>query len=116
MYIIGSLAQKNINIGMVSEDDLRIDAALVAQNGRVGRFYYRPPFSQGIPRCSPYHSRNVITSFGMIGSRNRYGFAYTDGTGYITRNLMYDGNLLYGPPPSFPLTSDQYSILSWEEL
>ncbi|MBI4094941.1 MAG: hypothetical protein HY435_01980 [Candidatus Liptonbacteria bacterium] len=112
--VISLVAQNNINIGMTSEADLRIDAALVAQNGRVGRYYYRPPTS--IPRCSPHHTKTIITSFGMIASNIRYGFAYTDGTGYLTRNLVYDGNLLYSPPPSFPLTSEQYTLLSWEEV
>lgn len=111
---IGLIAQKNINIGMVSQDTLRVDAALIAQNGRVGRYYYRPP-SSGL-RCSPYHVRTSITSYGMLGSSQRYGFAYTDGTGYQTRNLTYDGNLLYGPPPSFPLTTDKYQIISWNEI
>lgn len=107
--VMALIAQGNVNVGMVSEDDLRIDAALVAQNGRVGRHYYRPP-------CSPYHQRQTITTFGMIATNQRYGFAYTDGTGYQIRNLQYDANLLYGPPPSFPLTSDQYSTLAWEEV
>jgi hypothetical protein len=111
--VIGLIAQNNVNVGMVSDDDLRIDAALIAQNGRVGRYYYRPP-SGGSQRCSPYHARQTITLWGMIATNIRYGFAYTDSTGYQTRNLNYDGNLLYGPPPSFPLTSDQYITLSWE--
>lgn len=107
--VIGLIAQKNINVGMVSDNDLRIDAALIAQNGRVGRFYYESP------RCSPYAVRSVITLWGTIATNKRYGFSYTDGTGYTTRNLYYDGLLLYGPPPSFPLTSDQYQQLIWEE-
>lgn len=112
---IGLIAQGNINIGLVSEDDLKIDAALVAQNGRVGRYYYRPP-GGGQNRCSPYHVRQIITPYGMIASNQRYGFAYTDGTGYQIRNLIYDANLLYNPPPSFPLTTDTYEIISWKEL
>ncbi len=112
--IIGLIAQGSIHIGMVSEDDLRIDAALIAQNGRVGRYYYRPP-SGTSQRCSPYHVRQIITSYGMIATNQRYGFAYTDGNGYQTRNLIYDANFLYSPPPSFPLTSDQYITISWEE-
>jgi hypothetical protein len=52
----------------------------------------------------------------MIATNTRYGFAYTDNTGYTTRNINYDGNLLYAPPPSFPLTSNQYSTISWEEV
>jgi len=112
--VIALVAQNNINIGMNSDTDLRVDAALMAQNGRVGRYYYRPP-GGGQNRCSPYHSRNSITSFGMIGSYDRYGFAYTDGTGYITRTIIYDANLLYGPPPSFPLTADYYTPIFWNE-
>ncbi len=113
--LVGLIAQDNINVGMVSEDDLRIDAALVAQNGRIGRNYYRAP-SGGSQRCSPYHIRDTITLYGSLATYDRYGFAYTDGTGYQNRNIIYDGNLLYAPPPSFPLTSDQYTTISWEEI
>ena len=112
---VGLMAQRDINIGMVSDTDLRVDAALIAQNGRVGRYYYRPP-GGGSQRCSPYHLRNSITSFGMIGSNQRYGFRYVlDGTGYQDRFLIYDANLLYAPPPGFPLTSDYYEQIFWEE-
>jgi hypothetical protein len=106
---IGLIAQGNINVGMVSDSDLRIDAALISQNGRVGRYYYPSG-------CSPYDTRQTLTLWGMIATNLRYGFAYTDGNGYQIRNLNYDGSLLYGPPPSFPLTSDQYITLSWEEI
>lgn len=107
--VIGLIAQEDITVGMESEDDLRIDAALMANNGRAGRHYYSS-------YCSPYHSRNTLTLYGMIGSNDRYGFAYTDNTGYDSRIIIYDANLLYGPPPSFPLTSDKYSTISWEEI
>lgn len=113
--VLSLIAQKNINIGMVSADNIRIDAALMAQNGRVGRYYYRPPnfYNNG---CSPYDTRNFLISYGMIASNKRYGFAWTDGTGYITRNITYDSNLLYGPPPEFPLTTDSYQTISWDEI
>jgi hypothetical protein len=115
--VIALIAQKDINIGLVSADTIRIDAALMAQNGRVGRFYYRgPTTSPNRSNCSPNHARTSITSYGMLGSNQRYGFAYTDGTGYTTRSLVYDSNLLYGPPPSFPLTTDAYKIISWDEI
>ena len=113
--VIQLIAQNNLNIGMVSSSTLRVDAMLIAQNGRVGRYYYRPP-GGGYQRCSPYHTRNEITSYGTIVTSLRYGFAYTDGTGYILRNLLYDSNLLYAPPPLAPQTSDQYVQVSWEEL
>lgn len=109
------IAQNNINAGLVSADTLRIDAALIAQNGRAGRYYYRPP-SGNQNRCSPYHVRQTITLYGLIITNQRYGFAYTDGTGYQTRNIIYDNYFLYSPPPSFPLTSNEYQVISWQEI
>lgn len=106
---LGLIAQNNVTIGMQSAQSLRIDAALVAQYGRVGRYYYGTG-------CSPYHTRQDITLFGMIATYGRYGFAYTDSTGYQTRNIYYDGNLLYAPPPLFPVIADTYTLLSWDEL
>ncbi len=115
--VIALISQGNINVGLISDNNLRIDAALVSQNGRVGRYYYEGD-------CSPNNLRSSITLYGMIATNVRYGFAYAGGSscgsntssGYCDRNIIYDANLLYGPPPSFPLTSDQYEILSWEEI
>ncbi len=106
---IGLIGQAGVLVGLISDNDLKIDAALIAQNDRVGR----PSYSGN--SCT-YKTRSVISLYGMIASYGRYGFAFTNGTGYTTRNLTYDANLLYAPPPSFPLTSDQYQILSWEEV
>jgi len=106
---IGLIAQGDVNAGMVSADTMRIDAALIAQNGRVGRYYYSSD-------CYPHSIKSSITLYGMIATNKRYGFAYGDNTGYTIRKLIYDANLLYGPPPSFPLTSEQYETLSWEEI
>ncbi len=111
--VLSLIAQKDINVGLVSDTDLRIDAALIAQNGRIGRYYYGTSCKTG---SNNWYIRNSIILYGMLGTYGRYGFAYTDNTGYITRQIIYDANLLYGPPPSFPLTSDQYTILSWEEI
>lgn len=106
--IIGIIGQNNIEIAWASENDLRIDAALLAQQGRVGREHY---VSSGY---SP-DSKSAITIYGAIATNLRYGFAWTDGTGYTTRNLYYDNNLLYYPPPYFP-TGTQYELDLWEEL
>lgn len=106
--IIGIIAQNNVEIAWASENDLRLDAALLAQQGRVGREHYT---SKGY---SP-DSKSVITVYGAIATNLRYGFAWTDGTGYTTRDLYYDNNLLYYPPPYFP-TGTQYELDLWEEL
>jgi len=100
--IIGLFAQKDVEIIQDSLTNLTIDGALLAKEGRVGRDHYND-------------HKNSITVNGSIATKNRYGFAYTDGTGYDTRNLNFDNNLLYYPPPYFP-TGTQYSIDLWEEL
>lgn len=114
---IGLIAQNNISTGLYSEDNLTIDGALFAQNGRVGRDYF--PSS-----CSgAYYKRDVITLRGALGSSKRYGFSWiccdwagncSWCSGYHYRNLNFDENLVYAPPPSFPTTATS-TIISWEE-
>lgn len=114
---LGLIAQNNFNVGLYSEDVLRIDAAIVAQNGRVGRYYYSPPNNQNNSnRCGPTVTRQKVTLYGSLISNQRYQFGFTDITGYIERDIIYDPSLLYAPPPRFPLTTDQYTIISWEEV
>ena len=69
--VIALIAQNNFNVGLVSEDDLRIDAALMAQNGRVGRYYYS---SSCAISGTQYWKRLTLTLYGMIGTYQRYGF------------------------------------------
>ncbi len=119
--VIALIAQNNINVGLYSEDILEIDGALVAENGRVGRYYYDDS-------CGSNYGRSSLTLNGMIASNVRYGFAYIGSTyncggsidktggGYCNRNINYDGNLLYSPPPSFPLATSQYQLISWKEI
>ena len=107
--ILGLIAQNNISIGLYSDDNLEIDAALLAQRGRVGRDYYSWPL---LRRLCPSTS---ITVYGSIVTKQRYGFAWTDGTGYNIRNLYFDNNLIYYPPPYFP-AGDKYQIDLWKEL
>lgn len=116
--VIALIAQNNINVGLISADNLEIDAALLSQHGRVGRFYYQPPTGStgNTSKCGPTVVRDVLTLFGMLGSNLRYGFGYTDITGYTTRNIVYDVNLLFSPPPEFPLQGNEYVQVSWEEV
>lgn len=112
--VIGLVAQKDISVIRDSLSNLVIDAALLAQNGRVGRGYY------------PGYYKSSITVNGAIATKLRYGFTYVGsnyncgsgvviGNGYCTRNLNFDNDLLYYPPPYFP-TGDAYAIDLWEEL
>ena len=106
LKMIGVISTTASRLPEKSFDNLEIDATLLAQNGRVGREYYY---------FSSYRWRDTITVFGSIVTNKRYGFAYTDGTGYDIRNLYFDNNLLYYPPPFFP-TGTVYELDLWEDL
>jgi len=110
--VLGLVAQNNVTVGLYSNNILHIDAALVAQSGRVGRDYYSSSSS------STYYKRSTIDINGAIATNRRYGFAWTCGgshcSGYLNRNLVYDNNLLYYPPPFFP-TGEHYLLDLWEE-
>jgi hypothetical protein len=108
---IGIVAQNDIEIPKGSPTDLRIDGAVLSQEGRVGRQHYTNS-NCGSWDCQDH--KNSITIFGAMATNQRYGFAWTDGTGYASRNLYYDNNLFYFPPPYFP-TGTQYVMDLWEE-
>jgi hypothetical protein len=104
---LGIIAENDIEIIKNSANLLTINAALLAQKGRVGRTSYG----------SSDH-KSTITVYGAIATNKRYGFSWTNGVnswGYTTRNLYYDNNLLYFPPPYFP-TGSQYLMDLWEEI
>ena len=54
--VLGLIAQGNVNVGMVSDDSFEIDGALMAENGRVGRFYYNSSCSV---QSTNYSSRTI---------------------------------------------------------
>jgi hypothetical protein len=114
--VIGLIAQDNFWVGAKSANNLEIDAAVIAQLGRVSRMGYK--------NCTNTQ-RSSITFYGMFASNQRYAYgnlgsgctSFGTLSGYQTsRTYVYDPNLLYAPPPSFPLTTDQYEILSWDEI
>lgn len=109
--MIGLIAQGDVEIYKGSEDNLRIDASLIAQTGRVGRQNY-----QG---STDLH-KDIITVYGTIASNERYGFEWADNngnhvSGYYNRDIIYDKNILYCPPPFFP-TGSQYEQDLWQEV
>ncbi len=107
--IIGLVAEGDISIGLYSANNLEIDAALLAKNGRVGRDYFTESHSNAFTK------RDRIVVYGSIATNERYGFAWTDGTGYQIRDIYFDNNLLYYPPPYFP-TGTVYELDLWEDL
>ena len=101
---LGLIGQDNVLISRSAPDDLEIDAAIVAQYGAYGQYYY------------PNNIKDTLTVYGAVSSFGVAGTYWTGGrgdSGYPTRNTTYDANLLYGPPPSFPISSSGYQQISW---
>jgi hypothetical protein len=107
--VIGLIAQRNVVIGLYSEDDLEIDAILIAKNGRR----YRPDYDS-VFDCGPTALR---TKFTLYGSTISYltPFMFSGSSGYQNRSYIYDPNTLFSPPPFFP-TTGEYIFVSWEEV
>ncbi len=104
--VLGLLAQNNVVVTYHAPLTLEIDAALIAQNGSVQFFYY------------PGNIKTRITVFGSIMTFGMWTWTWVDGSnnvtsGYATTNDTYDSNLLYGPPPSFPVSASGYQQLTW---
>jgi len=105
--MLGLLAQKDIVVTYYAPTNIEIDAALISQNGSTLFFYY-----------SPAQIKNSITIYGSIMSFGQWTWTWVNGggtitSGFTTTTSTYDNNLLYGPPPSFPLSALGYKQLSW---
>ncbi len=103
---LGLLSQKDILVTYYAPNNLTINAAMIAQNGSAERFF----FSGNV--------KTSITIYGTIASYGTWTWSWVNGSGsttsgYQTTSTTYDSNLLYAPPPSFPLTTGGYQQISW---
>ena len=107
--VLGLAAEGDISVirydDSLDDNVLHIDAVLLSQKGRIGRDHF----------SSWNDTRDTIELYGAIATNTRMGFGYTDGTGFQTRKLIFDNNLLYSPPPLFP-TGNTYAIDLWDEI
>lgn len=105
--VLGLMAQKDVLISYYAPAVLEINAALMAQNGSCQRYYFSG------------NTKTSITVYGTVGSYGVWTWSWVNGSGsltsgYASTNSVYDANLLYGPPPSFPLTTSGYQQISWK--
>lgn len=108
-HVLGLIAQKNIVATYYVPTTLEVNAALIAQNGSVQRYQFGGGSS---------NVRTSITVYGSLATFGPWTWSYVSGStvvsGFTNTYTNYDANLLYGPPPSFPLTSDGYVQMSWQ--
>ncbi len=132
-------------IGMVTEGNIliapyapptsgaftfEVDAATLAQSGSVTW----PRYYDGTSTCTQgwTAANQTFTFYGSVATRQDWTWNYsrtgsscgnmvkdtstnTWYSGIERTNTNYDYNLLYAPPPSYPVTGS-YNILSWREV
>jgi hypothetical protein len=106
--VLGLIAQKDVVVTYHAPTNIEVDAAMISQNGAAQFFYYK----------NNVDIKNSITIFGTIMTYNQWTWTWVNSSnnnisGYSNTYNNYDGNLLFGPPPSFPLSSSSYQLLSW---
>ena len=104
--VLGLMAQMNVLASYYAPSNLEIDAAIIAQNGSVQFFDY------------PGNVKTSITVYGSLGSYGVWTWSWVNGSNVVTSGFQnttttYDSNLLYAPPPSFPLSPAGYQQISW---
>jgi hypothetical protein len=101
---LGLIAQKDFLISYYAPNTLEINAAIIAQNGSAQMWNFGS-------------TRTSLTIYGAVSSFGVWTWSWVSGntctSGYCTTQTSYDANLLFAPPPSFPLSSDGYQQISW---
>jgi hypothetical protein len=108
---LGLVAQNYIFITRDVPDYFQIDGVLMAQKGAVIRHGYFD-WCGGVEGAV----KQKLTINGSVISYFKSYWNYGDGpeSGFIERELNFDTNILYNPPPYFP-TSGEYEFISWTE-
>lgn len=131
---IGLVAEANVLIAPYAPPssgafNFEVDAATLSQANSVT---WPDKYRTNTSRCTRgwINNNQTFTFYGSVATRQTWTWiwqrgsscgdaVFKSGTGYISGVLnnttQYDYNLLYAPPPSFPITSG-YNILSWREV
>lgn len=115
--VIGLIAQGNIEFTTNGPSDLLLNAAFLTQNGGMIKKDYNPNCCGG--GCE--ERKNSLGIFGSVASNKSLVFTTVKAcnnqkaVGFQNKQMVYDNNLLYNPPPYFP-TDAQYSMDDWNEL
>ncbi len=120
---VGLIAQNNVEIpryaplgagGTVSTQDMEIDAALIAQQGKESC----NAADESNDNYGPI--RDMLTIYGSVSTyhtpyRSTVNYSGTTLGGFTNGSNSYDDWLMHDPPPYFP-TVGSYQILNWQEL
>jgi hypothetical protein len=104
-HSLGLIAEKDVLITYYAPSVLEVNAAMIAQKGSAQVYNFSTP-------------KTSITIYGSVASFGVWTWSWVNGagtctSGYCNTYTTYDSNLLYAPPPSFPLSTDGYQQITW---
>lgn len=112
-HSLGLIAQNNIYFGKDVPNQFEVNAAMLAQNGKIMRHHY------GLSWCGNYNNavRQHLEIYGSVISNQKsyWNWGSDPNSGFEERNVVYDANLYLVPPPYFP-ASGEYEIITWDEV
>lgn len=113
---LGLIAQNDIIFGRNLPNDFVINAALLAQQGKIFRHYY---MNWSCSPSSAWAIRDSLTIYGTVISNQKSYWNYANSSGLLSgfheREISYNQRSADIPPPYYP-DMDHYRFLSWEEL
>lgn len=130
---LGLIAEGDVEIAPYAPPNtgnftLEVDAAIIAQTGSV---LYPSTYNTGGAKTKGWvGSSQIFKYYGSVATRQTWTWQWLTSSGgntvrdpisgnwisgFLNSTTQYDYNLLYAPPPSFPITSS-YNILSWREV
>lgn len=112
---LGLIAQNDIYFGLEVPEEFEVNAAMLAQNGKIVRHHYNSN------DCDHDHQsqKKQITVYGSVISRDKSYWNFGQGpgeptSGFVKRIITYDQNLAFSPPPYFP-NNPNFDFISWKE-
>lgn len=112
-HSLGIIAQHDIYFGVDVPNVFEINGVLLAQKGKVYRHHYK------LNWCGNYNTavRDELIIYGSVISNEKSGWNWGSApdSGFETREVTYDSNQLFDPPPYFP-TWGEYEFIFWEEV
>jgi hypothetical protein len=109
--VLGLVSQNSIFINKDVPDDFKIDAILMAQSGKVIRHGYFDwcGDTEGAVKQKLTINGSIISYF-----KSYWNFGSGPDSGFIEREINYDVNAQFNPPPYYP-TQGEYEFISWIE-